>query len=139
VNAFHLFAAVTRERIEPEIQIQTDGIWTAHHLRYKPGDELRAPRFVAPHQPRVDFLLWFYGLAYQRRPPAYVGELLSRLCDDPSAVAPLFLSTPPPAPRAVRIVFWDYHFTSPAERHATGAWWKRRELASTEPFACGDR
>ncbi len=155
VNTFHLFAAVTRERIEPEIQVQaqahghghaqteaqtqTDGDWVAYHLRYKPGDPLRAPRFVAPHQPRVDFLLWFYGLAYQRRQPAYAGELLSRLCGDPSAVAPLFRSAPSLPPRAVRIVFWDYRFTSAAEKRVTGAWWKRREIASTQPLVCGYR
>jgi hypothetical protein len=138
VNTFHLFAAVTRERIEPEIQIQsqTDGPWNAHHLRYKPGDVTRAPRFVAPHQPRVDFLLWFYGLGYQRRPPVYAINLLARLCEDPAAVASLFPAPLPPAPRAVRIVFWDYRFTSPAEKRATGTWWSRREIGATAPLVC---
>jgi hypothetical protein len=146
VNTYHLFAAVTRERIEPEIQIQTEdpsqgqgqdaGAWRAHLLRYKPGDVTHAPRFVAPHQPRVDFLLWFYGLGYQRRPPVYAINLLARLCEDPAAVASLFPAPLPPAPRAVRIVFWDYRFTSPAEKRATGRWWSRRELDATAPLTC---
>ena len=97
VNTYHLFASITRERIEPEFQTLADGpieareaddaAWTAQHLRHKPGDVTRAPDFVAPHQPRVDFRLWFYGLAFQRRPPAYVTTLLERLCEDPPAVA----------------------------------------------------
>ncbi|MBC8132935.1 MAG: lipase maturation factor family protein, partial [Deltaproteobacteria bacterium] len=138
VNSYHLFAAVTRERIEPEIQIQQDAAagWTAYHLAYKPGDPADAPRFVAPHQPRVDFLLWFYGLASQRRQPTYVAELLARLCEDPAAVAPLFQSPPPPSPTAVRIVFWQYRFTSAAEKRSGSGWWNRRELGATPPLKC---
>jgi hypothetical protein len=40
------------------------------------------------------------------------------LARDPFATRP---------PRYVRAVVYDYRFTSPAERAATGAWW-RREL-----------
>ena len=136
VNTYHLFAAVTRERIEPEIQIQVNGTWVAHDLRYKPGDPNRAPPFVAPHQPRVDFLLWFYGLAFERRQPIYVATLLSRLCEDPDAMTPLFKSPLPRTPDAVRIVFWSYRFTSPAEKTASGSWWTRRELHATPPLPC---
>jgi lipase maturation factor 1 len=136
VNTFHLFAAVTRERIEPEIQTRVNDTWTPLAFHYKPGDPKRPPPFVAPHQPRVDFLLWFYGLGYQRRQPIYVTDLLARLCEDPAAVAPLFESPLPDAPQAVRIVFWDTRFTSAAQKRATGAWWSRREIASTPPFPC---
>src|SRR5581483_2669235 len=87
VNTYHLFQAITRERIEPELQTSADGgeTWTAHDLVHKAGDPARAPDFVAPHQPRVDFQLWFYGLAFQRREPAYVATLIERLCNDPAA------------------------------------------------------
>ena len=57
-NTYHLFASITRERIEPEFQTLADGpvedreaddaAWTAQHLRHKPGDVTRAPDFVAP-------------------------------------------------------------------------------------------
>ena len=52
------------------------------------GAPARAPPFVAPHQPRVDFRLWFYGLSYRRGMPAYVATLLERLCTDPEAIQP---------------------------------------------------
>jgi hypothetical protein len=137
VSAYHLFAAVTRQRIEPEIQVQVDGgAFVPLVFKYKPGPLGRAPPLVAPHQPRIDFLLWFYGLSFQQRRPAYVAALLDRLCDDPAAVAALFTVPPPAKTDAVRIVFWDYRFTSPDQRRATRDWWTRRQLQSTIPLPC---
>jgi len=140
VGTYHLFASVTRERIEPEVQIDTSTSaatdWQALAFAYKPGPADRAPPLVAPHQPRVDFLLWFYGLAFRRRQPAYVAELLGRLCEDPASVSRLFTAPPPAHVRAVRIVFWDYRFTSPTERRTTHAWWSRREIQTSPPVIC---
>jgi len=137
VNNYHLFAQITRTRVEPEVEWSDDGT-TFHALdfRYKPGDPARPPPFVAPHQPRVDFQLWFYGLSARRGAPPWVTTLLERLCKDPAAVAPLFASPPPEAPRFVRIGLHDYHFTSPEERAATGAYWKRSSLGVTSSLAC---
>ena len=60
INTYHLFAAITRERIEPEFAGTTDGeTWTDYTFHYKPGPLDRPPPFVAPHQPRLDFQLWF--------------------------------------------------------------------------------
>jgi hypothetical protein len=146
VNSYHLFASITRERIEPEFQTLDEGpvaerepddaAWTAQHLRHKPGDLTRHPDFVAPHQPRVDFRLWFYGLAFQRRRPDYVSALVERLCEEPQAVQPLFRAPLPPHPAAVRLVFWQYQFTSGEEKRATGAWWRRTRLATTRAVPC---
>jgi hypothetical protein len=63
--------------------------------------------------------------------------LLRHLCQDPEAVAGLFLAPPPARPAAVRIAFWEYHFTGPEERRQSGAWWRRRLLGTTPPMACG--
>ena len=153
VNSYHLFASITRERIEPELQTLAaddgaepldsadDARWTPHFLWHKPGDPRRAPDFVAPHQPRVDFQLWFYGLAFRRREPTYVSTLVERMCEDPAAVQPLFREPLPPRPAAVRIVYWRYVFASRAERRATGAWWSRARVAMSHAVDCagGDR
>jgi len=138
INAYHLFAAVTRERIEPEFQVQSQGsdAWTPLVFKYKPGPVDRPPPFVAPHQPRVDFLLWFYGLSFARRQPGYVSALLGRLCEDPAVVAPLFAQPPPPDIRSVRLAFWDYGFTSAEQRRATGAWWSRHLLQTSAQVRC---
>ena len=62
-NVYHLFGSITTIRQEPEFQTSTDGIeWTPHPLHHKPGPTDRRPPLVAPHQPRLDFQLWFYAL-----------------------------------------------------------------------------
>src|SRR5688572_32751442 len=50
----------------------SDLTWITHDLRYKPGDAQRPPPLIAPHQPRLDFQLWFYGLGHTRGIPPYV-------------------------------------------------------------------
>ncbi len=137
VNTYHLFGHITRARIEPELQTTDDGTtWVAHDFRHKPGDPMRRPDWVAPHQPRVDFQLWFYGLSYKSGAPEYVTALIERLCRDPSAVQPLFRAPLSPHPKAARIVYWQYHFTTAAERRATGAWWKREPVDVTDTVPC---
>src|SRR5262249_25188777 len=96
----------------------------------------RAPDTVAPHQPRLDFQLWFYGLGFRRGTPQYVATLLERMCRDPSAVQSFFSGVLPPQPTAVRVAFWRYHFTTPAERSATGAYWSREWLGALRPVSC---
>jgi hypothetical protein len=135
VNSYHLFGSITRERIEPQFEVADERGWRELHMWHKPGDLRRRPDYVAPHQPRVDFLLWFHGLSFQQR-PLYVTMLLERLCSDPAAVAPLFRDTPPVGARAVRIAYYQYHFTSRAERRATGDYWKRTLLETAPAIPC---
>jgi hypothetical protein len=132
VNTYHLFGHITRERIEPEVQSFDGATWTARPFRHKPGDPTRAPGLVAPHQPRVDFQLWFYGLSYRGGTPAYVVNLLERVCTDPAAVERLFEAPLDRSPRAVRLVFWQYHFAPWAEK----SWWRREQRDETRPMPC---
>ena len=144
VNSYHLFASVTRERIEPQFEtrdapladVEDDGAWTERDLRWKAGDPRRAPRFVAPHQPRVDFQLWFYGLSFQRREPPYVTALVEKLCNDAASVQPLFRDPLSPHPTAVRIVYWQVQFASAAERRTSGTWWRRARAAESRAIPC---
>jgi hypothetical protein len=138
VNTYHLFAAITTERIEPQFETSSDGgaTWTEHDLWHKPGDPKRAPDFVAPHQPRVDFQLWFYGLNYQQREPSYVATLVGLLCEDPGAVGALFRAPLPARPDAVRLSYWRYHFTSPDQARAGGPWWRRESVGTTRAIPC---
>jgi hypothetical protein len=125
VNAYHLFANMTRVRREPVIEGSADGVtWLPYELRWEPGDVDRAPAFVAPHQPRVDFQMWFLLLGHGAR---WFDRLLDRLLADPEAMAPLFARDPFPTtpPRYVRVAIYRYRFTDIATRRATGAWWRR--------------
>jgi hypothetical protein len=135
-NVYHLFGHITRERIEPVFEAEDDSGWHELELPYKPGDPRRAPGVVAPHQPRFDFRLWFYGLSAQAGAPEYVRNALTRLCHDPAAIQRLFASALPASARAVRIVFYQYHFSTPEVRAETGAWWTRSRLGELGPVTC---
>jgi len=136
INVYHLFGHVTRERYEPELQTFDGERWWPRDLRYKPGRLERPPPFVAPHQPRVDFQLWFFGLQHRRPAPAYVIGVLNRLCNDPEAVQSLFAEPLPSAPEGVRIVVSRYQFTTPEERAESGAVWKRRWVSRSAEIRC---
>jgi hypothetical protein len=137
INTYHLFAQITRTRIEPTVEVSTDGhAFTEQPLRYKPGAVDRPPPFVAPHQPRLDFQLWFYGLAFRRGTPPYVTALLDRICKDRAVLDGIFAGPLPEAPEAARMGFYRYQFTTPAERAASGAYWKREWVGATPPVSC---
>jgi len=140
VNTYHLFSFITRERIEPQLEVSTDGkTFVEQDFRWKPGAVGRAPRYVAPHQPRVDFQLWFYGLSFARGSPTWIVNLLDRACNDPEAVQSLFREPLPAHAAAVRLSFWRYHFTKPSERRATGDWFRREKIVGTQPISCDAR
>ena len=133
INAYHLFASMTLVRREPIFEGTVDGTtWRPYELRYKPGRVDRPPPFVAPHQPRVDFQLWFLLLGHGAR---YAETLIDRLLHDPDAVASLLAENPFPdaPPQAVRIAVYRYRFSDRATREATGAWWTRELEGTTRP------
>ncbi|MGD8858767.1 MAG: lipase maturation factor family protein [Myxococcales bacterium] len=135
-NVYHLFGHITRERIEPQVELLVDGAFREADLRYKPGPPTRPPPYVAPHQPRVDFRLWFYGLSFRRGMPRYVDALLTRLCQDPSRVAPLFAAPLPESFDAVRLSFHRYHFTTRQTLQRTGRYWSRKRLGALPARPC---
>jgi uncharacterized membrane protein YphA (DoxX/SURF4 family) len=136
-NVYHLFGHIPRERLAPPVVLlDARGRWTEHDLRYKPGSVGRSPPLVAPHQPRVDFSLWFYGLGFRRGMPEYVHNLLDRLCHDRAAVQPLFEAPLPADVRAARIAFFRYHFSTAEERDRSGAIWVRERLGALAARSC---
>jgi lipase maturation factor 1 len=135
-NVYHLFGHITRERIEPQLETWADGAWHEADLWYKPGDLGRRPPYVAPHQPRVDFRLWFYGLSFQRGTPDYVVRLQELVCDQPGRVQALFADGLPAKPEAVRISFHRYRFASLDEHARSGAYWSRETLGALAPRRC---
>jgi hypothetical protein len=126
-NGYGLFAVMTRERPEIVVEGSEDGAaWRPYEFRWKPGDPLRRPRFVAPHQPRLDWQMWFAALGDYRSNP-WLMNFLGRLLEGEPEVEKLLAINPFPdhPPRFVRAVLYDYRFTDAEERRRTGAWWKR--------------
>jgi hypothetical protein len=137
VNAYGLFAVMTPTRPEIVVEGSDDGTtWQAYEFRWKPGDVNRAPAFVAPHQPRLDWQMWFAALSDYRRQP-WFQNLLVRLLQGTPEVLALLEHNPFPdkPPRYVRAVLHDYRFTDLATRRATGAWWSRDVLRLYAPPA----
>jgi Lipase maturation factor len=135
VNSYGLFAVMTTSRPEIQVEGSRDGVhWEPYVFRWKPGPLDRAPGFVAPHQPRLDWQMWFAALGTCRQNPWFV-EFLERLLEGSPPVLGLLAHDPFPdhPPRFVRAQLYDYHFTSPAELRASGRWWRREALGAYCP------
>jgi len=130
INGYGLFRVMTTERPEIVIEGSVDSVaWREYGFRWKPGDVARRPRFVAPHQPRLDWQMWFAALDPEGA-RAWLGSLLGHLLRGTPEVVSLLGENPFPTgpPRYVRLAYYRYRFSTPAERARTGAWWQR-ELA----------
>jgi len=127
VNAYGLFAAMTTTRPEIIVEGSNNGTtWLPYEFKWKPGTPSRPPRFVAPHQPRLDWQMWFAALSECRRQPWLRDFLVRLLQGSPEVLALMEVNPFPEAPpRYIRAVLYDYAFTNAAERRATGDWWRR--------------
>lgn len=125
VNRYGLFTVMTVERPEIVVEGSVDGeTWRAYGFRYKPGDVMRAPPIVAPHQPRLDWQMWFAALENYQQNRWFVNFMLKLLQGEP-AVLRLLESNPFPTepPRYIRARLYLYEFTGFGEK----GWWKRQE------------
>jgi predicted DCC family thiol-disulfide oxidoreductase YuxK len=141
VSSYGLFAVMTTTREEIIVEGSNDGeTWLPYEFRYKPGDVRRAPRWVAPHQPRLDWQMWFAALGNYRANPWFVGFTL-RLLEGSPEVLSLLEKNPFPGqpPRYVRATAYEYTFTDAGARHRTGAWWNKHEPGRTYLPAIGLR
>ncbi len=134
-NSYGLFAVMTRGRYEIEFQGSQDGAnWTAYPFRYKPQALHQAPGIYAPYQPRFDWNLWFASLGSWRQYPLVPNTAVRLLANDQDVLA-LFAGNPfsAQAPTQIRVVLWQYWFTSMAEKRTTGMWWRRQFLGLYAP------
>jgi predicted DCC family thiol-disulfide oxidoreductase YuxK len=129
VSSYGLFAVMTTRREEIIIEGSDDGIeWREYEFRYKPGDLSRAPRWNIPHQPRLDWQMWFAALDDPRRLP-WFWRFVRRLLENEPTVLALLEKNPFPnkPPVFLRARFDDYRFTDGAAR-SRGIWWQRQTL-----------
>lgn len=127
-NGYGLFRVMTTSRHEISIEGSDDGEhWREYEFRWKPGDVNERPRLAAPHQPRLDWQMWFAALSDLQDNPWFVNFLV-RLLEGSPEVLGLLQNNPFPQhpPRYLRAVVYDYHFTRFGDGH-TG-WWKRKVL-----------
>jgi len=137
-SSYGLFRTMTTTRPEIEIEGSEDGAsWRALPFRYKPGDPARAPRFLSPHMPRLDWQMWFAALRAEglvSEPAAarawLEGEdvwlrrlLVAVLRGEPQVLGLLGPSPFARPPRYVRMTLWQYRFTN-----GGSDWWTRRRV-----------
>lgn len=127
VGGYGPFAVMTKQRDEIIIEGSEDGsTWKAYELPWKPQELDRMPGQVAPHQPRVDWQMWFAALSDYRR-EFWFQAMAARLMEGSDEVEALFSVNPFPddPPVAIRARMDRYRFTTPEERAETGDWWVR--------------
>ena len=127
VSPYGLFAVMTTTRNEIIVEGSDDGVqWREYEFRYKPGDVNRRPQWNIPHQPRLDWQMWFAALDDPQRLP-WFSRFLERLLENEPSVTALLEKNPFPdkPPTYVRAEFYDYTFAG-ADHHAAGRWWNRR-------------
>jgi lipase maturation factor 1 len=134
VSGYGLFAVMTTERDEIVIEGSSDGIsWSAYEFRYKPGDLGRRPPWNIPHQPRLDWQMWFAALEDPRR-LRWFWRFLQKILENDPVVMGLLQSNPFPhqPPTYVRALFYAYTYSQPQQK-TQGRWWQRRLLGSYTP------
>jgi hypothetical protein len=128
VNSYGLFAVMTTTRPEIVIEGSADGReWREYVLRYKPGPLSRPALWNIPHQPRLDWQMWFAALGTARENP-WMAMLMWRLLEGSPPVLALLESNPfaDGPPKYVRAQLYDYRFADRRTQILTGQWWVRR-------------
>ena len=126
-NGYGLFAVMTTKRVEIVVEGSDDGrVWRDYGFKWKPGPLERRPAFVAPYQPRLDWQMWFAALGTYDQNPWFLNFLVRLMQGSPDVLALLETNPfPDHPPKFVRSLAYEYSFTTPSERRATGEWWKR--------------
>ncbi|XP_045322148.1 lipase maturation factor 2 isoform X2 [Leopardus geoffroyi] len=143
-NSYGLFRRMTGLGGRPEVVLEGsyDGHrWVEIEFMYKPGNVSRPPPIVAPHQPRLDWQMWFAALGPHSHSPWFTGLVL-RLLQGKEPVIRLiqndvtkypFHKQPPTYLRAQRYKYW---FSHPGEQ---SQWWRRQWVEEFfPPVSLGD-
>ncbi|MCX7113899.1 MAG: lipase maturation factor family protein [Proteobacteria bacterium] len=135
VNPYGPFAVMTTERREIVLEGSDDGqTWLAYPFNYKPGELNKPLRWNIPHQPRLDWQMWFAALGDIRQNP-WLMRVFDKLFTGSPSVLALFYSNPFPdhPPRYLRASLYRYTFTNGQDRNATGDIWRREFIGYYQP------
>uniref|UniRef100_A0A8C3B9D8 Lipase maturation factor n=1 Tax=Cairina moschata TaxID=8855 RepID=A0A8C3B9D8_CAIMO len=142
VNSYGLFRRMTGVGGRPEVVLEGSydkQTWTEIEFMYKPGNVSAAPPLVAPHQPRLDWQMWFAALGHHSSSPwfaSFVYRLLQgkkdviRLVQLDEAKYP-FSAQPP---TYIRAQLYKYWFTGSTETgEGATRWWRRQHVQEFFP------
>eukprot|EP00045_Choanoeca_perplexa_P014044 m.163167 g.163167 ORF g.163167 m.163167 type:complete len:762 (+) comp16546_c0_seq19:1160-3445(+) len=127
VNSYGLFRRMTGVGGRPELTVEAsqDGdAWDEYLFKFKPNRPQDAPLLIAPHQPRLDWQMWFAALGSIKH-NTWLQSLAVRLLQGKQDVLDLLAadqnSRIQVPPQYVRIRSWKYHFTTNSSKD----WWQR--------------
>lgn len=129
VGTYGAFGSVGKTRYEFVIEGSYDGrSWFEYGHHGKPDRPNRRPPFFAPYHHRLDWELWI-NASFSPQPQPWHVFLTFRLLEGRDEVEKLFRHNPFPdrPPDMIRILIYEYRFTTPEERAKTGDWWVREE------------
>jgi hypothetical protein len=138
-NFYGLFAVMTNPRYEIVLEGSDDGErWSEIPFRWKPQEVTKAPPFVAPHMPRLDWQMWFAALTPGADDVAWFGPFEARLMEGREEVWSLLAKGPfgpSHPPRFLRALRYEVHFTDVKTLRASGCWWRRTRSMEWAPEA----
>ncbi|XP_019399533.1 PREDICTED: lipase maturation factor 2, partial [Crocodylus porosus] len=141
-NSYGLFRRMTGVGGRPEVVLEGSydmEHWTEIEFMYKPGNISAAPPLVAPHQPRLDWQMWFAALGPHTHSPwftSFVHRLLQgkeeviRLIQVDKSNYP-FSAQPPTYVRAQLYKYWFTESSSKGE--PPRQWWRRQHVEQFYP------
>ncbi len=140
VGSYGAFGSITRTRYEVIVEGTGDRVitsatkWREYEFKGKPGAVTRFLPQIAPYHLRLDWLMWFAAMGDYQNYPWFV-NFVAKLLQGDQQVLGLLRENPfgNGPPHFVRARLYEYHFTTPAERKRTGAWWKRTEAGQYFP------
>jgi hypothetical protein len=129
VSGYGLFSVMTTKRPEIIVEGSNDQVqWRSYEFKYKPGDLKRRPGFVEPHQPRLDWQMWFGALESYDSNPWFLPFCRQLLEGSPDVLSLLSKNPfPDKPPRYLRALLYEYRFADLQTKNKDGTWW-RREL-----------
>lgn len=129
-NHYGLFRRMTGIGGRPEVVLEgtdsLEGDWKELEFFYKPGNVSKSPPFVTPHQPRLDWQMWFAALGSYHENPWLI-HLAYRLLIGESDVLKLmgpqaFQTTP----LYIRANLFLYNYSQQASHgNSESTWWVR--------------
>lgn len=134
-NPYGLFAIMTKNRPELILEGSNDGEhWEEYVFSHKPTSVNGFPPIVSPHLPRLDWQMWFAGLESFNE-NLWLQNMMTRIFHESRDVLLLFEKDPfkGKAPKSLRILRYEYKFSSFTELRKEGRWWSRELRDSYSP------
>ncbi|WP_253716023.1 lipase maturation factor family protein [Bdellovibrio bacteriovorus] len=135
-NPYGLFAIMTRTRPEIVMEGSDDEVnWKEYQFNHKVTSLKKMPTVVAPHQPRLDWQMWFAALE-TFNDNLWLQNLVTRIFQKSQDVLALLGENPFPQspPKFIRFLRYEYEFSKWDELRENRQWWKRKLVGPYGPL-----